>query len=133
LGVAGDGRTTNIAVAQKLDQLGIGAGRGGNDKDGIAWRQQNDFERVLARLNGPTDGTAPADSGAGVVSALGFVASSPKGPETSLDNFTSQHSTSEESSSSDKRKRKRSQIEAGRDPVDEIADVPVAPPPRRFA
>lgn len=53
LGASGDGRTTHITVAQKLNMLGIGAGSKGKDeKDGIAWKQNRDFEQVLAKLNG---------------------------------------------------------------------------------
>lgn len=133
LGLTGDGRTTNIAVAQKLDQLGIGAGRGGNDKDGIAWRQQNDFERMLARLNSQTSDTPSANAGPGAVAALGFVTPTPTGSEAPLVNSASQCSTNDDELPSNKRKRKRCQSEAGQHLVDEIADVPVSAPPRRFA
>ncbi|KDQ13919.1 hypothetical protein BOTBODRAFT_145838 [Botryobasidium botryosum FD-172 SS1] len=51
LGVSGDGRVSHIAVAQKLDQLGIGAGRKGDDKDALAWKQNMEFEGLLSRLN----------------------------------------------------------------------------------
>jgi hypothetical protein len=50
LGVAGDGRVSHIAVAQKLDQLGIGAGRP-DGPDAIAWKQAQEFEGLLERLN----------------------------------------------------------------------------------
>lgn len=50
LGVAGDGRTSHIKVAQKLDVLGIGAAQQ-QDPNGIAWKQNKDFERLLQRLN----------------------------------------------------------------------------------
>ncbi|KAG8716363.1 hypothetical protein FRC11_001605 [Ceratobasidium sp. 423] len=43
LGVTGDGRVSHIAVAQKLDQLGIGAGRP-DGPDSIAWKQAKEFE-----------------------------------------------------------------------------------------
>lgn len=58
LGVAGDGMKTSIAVAQKLDQLGIGANRPGGP-EAIAWKQNNEFEDVLARLN--ASGSKSAD------------------------------------------------------------------------
>jgi Pin2-interacting protein X1 len=50
LGTNGDGRTSHIKVSQKLDMLGIGAAQ---KKDGssIAWKQNQDFENVLKRLN----------------------------------------------------------------------------------
>jgi Pin2-interacting protein X1 len=51
LGAEGDGRTTHLKVAQKLDMLGIGAAHT-RDPNGIAWKQNRDFERLLARLNG---------------------------------------------------------------------------------
>ncbi|KAF8629393.1 hypothetical protein AX15_003448 [Amanita polypyramis BW_CC] len=51
LGAAGVGRTSHIKVAQKLDMLGIGAANT-RDPDGIAWKQNRDFENLLKRLNG---------------------------------------------------------------------------------
>lgn len=50
LGASGDGRTSHIKVSQKLDMLGIGAA---NSKlpNGIAWKQNKDFEALLKRLN----------------------------------------------------------------------------------
>ena len=50
LGVSGEGRTSHIKVSQKLDLLGIGATQQ-KDPDGIAWKQNKDFERLLQRLN----------------------------------------------------------------------------------
>ena len=50
LGAAGDGRRSHIKVSHKLDLLGIGAAQQ-KDPDGIAWKQNNDFERLLQRLN----------------------------------------------------------------------------------
>jgi Pin2-interacting protein X1 len=55
LGADGDGRTTHLRVAQKLDALGIGAAHA-KDPNGIAWKQNRDFERLLARLNGSDAG-----------------------------------------------------------------------------
>lgn len=146
LGVAKDGRTTNIAVAQKLDQLGIGAGRSGNasDPDGVAWKQQNDYERMLARLNAQTqsgDVTTTKEK-EGVVSTLGFVASS----STTI---AEPGAATDDAASTKKRKRSQFEIEedlsqnTSADSTETvvstasaaavIADVPVAPPPRRFA
>lgn len=51
LGASGDGRTTHIKVNQKLDMLGIGAAHQ-KDPNGIAWKQNKDFENLLRRLNG---------------------------------------------------------------------------------
>ncbi|KAJ2931230.1 hypothetical protein H1R20_g5813, partial [Candolleomyces eurysporus] len=50
LGVSGEGRTTHIKVAQKLDMMGIGAAHM-KDPNGIAWKQNRDFENLLKRLN----------------------------------------------------------------------------------
>ncbi|KIM75760.1 hypothetical protein PILCRDRAFT_826915 [Piloderma croceum F 1598] len=50
LGIAGDGRTTHIKVSQKLDMMGIGAANA-KDPNGIAWKQNKDFEALLRRLN----------------------------------------------------------------------------------
>ena len=50
LGVTGEGRTSHIKVSHKLDLLGIGAAQQ-KDLDGIAWKQNKDFERLLQRLN----------------------------------------------------------------------------------
>jgi Pin2-interacting protein X1 len=50
LGVAGDGRTSHIRVSQKLDMLGVGAANS-KDPNGIAWKQNKDFEALLRRLN----------------------------------------------------------------------------------
>ena len=50
LGVAGEGRTSHIKVTHKLDLLGIGAAQQ-KDPNGIAWKQNKDFECLLQRLN----------------------------------------------------------------------------------
>lgn len=55
LGVAGDGRTTHVKVQQKLDMMGIGAAHM-HDPNGIAWKQNRDFEDLLKRLNERTGG-----------------------------------------------------------------------------
>lgn len=65
LGASGDGRTSHIKVSQKLDMLGIGAAHQ-KDPDGIAWKQNKDFESLLRRLN-----EAAAVDGDDVLSTLG--------------------------------------------------------------
>ncbi|KAJ7497010.1 hypothetical protein FB451DRAFT_1209716 [Mycena latifolia] len=50
LGASGEGRISHIKVSQKLDMLGIGAAQQ-KDPNGIAWKQNKDFERLLQRLN----------------------------------------------------------------------------------
>lgn len=52
LGVSGDGRTKALSVTQKLDMLGIGADHK-NSAEGLAWKQNKDFESLLRRLNAP--------------------------------------------------------------------------------
>ncbi|KAI9441209.1 hypothetical protein H4582DRAFT_1357600, partial [Lactarius indigo] len=59
LGASGEGRTNAIKMSQKLDMLGIGMQRHQNDPDGIAWRQNRDFENLLQRLNEGTEATEP--------------------------------------------------------------------------
>ncbi|KAJ7209670.1 hypothetical protein GGX14DRAFT_452525 [Mycena pura] len=50
LGVNGEGRLSHVKVSQKLDMFGIGAAQQ-KDPNGIAWKQNKDFEQVLERLN----------------------------------------------------------------------------------
>jgi hypothetical protein len=91
---------------------------------------------MLARLNSQTDDTASARAGAGVVAAqpaLGFVGPTPSTSETPLVNSPSQCVAKDDESFSNKRKRKRSESEAAQELINEIANVPVALPPRRFA
>ncbi|KAJ3863932.1 hypothetical protein EV359DRAFT_73345 [Lentinula novae-zelandiae] len=64
LGVEGQGRTSHIKVSQKLDMLGIGAAQS-KDPNGIAWKQNKDFESLLRRLN--ENNAASSDSGAQVI------------------------------------------------------------------
>lgn len=42
--------TSHIKVSHKLDMLGIGANQQ-KDPNGIAWKQNRDFENLLKRLN----------------------------------------------------------------------------------
>lgn len=48
--MSGEGRTTHIKVAQKLDMMGIGAAHQ-KDPNGVAWKQNRDYENLLKRLN----------------------------------------------------------------------------------
>jgi G-patch domain len=50
LGASGEGRTSALKATQKLDMLGIGV-QHQKDPNGIAWRQNRDFENLLRRLN----------------------------------------------------------------------------------
>src|SRR5882762_10267730 len=58
LGTSGDGRKDAIKVQQKLDMLGIGMHHQG-DPNGIAWKQNHDFENLLKRLNEGREDTRP--------------------------------------------------------------------------
>jgi Pin2-interacting protein X1 len=51
LGASGEGMTSHLKVSHKLDMLGIGAAHQ-RDPNGIAWKQNKDFENLLKRLNG---------------------------------------------------------------------------------
>ena len=51
LGASGEGRKSHLEVSKKLDMLGIGAAHQ-LDPNGIAWKQNKDFENLLKRLNG---------------------------------------------------------------------------------
>lgn len=142
LGTDNNGRTSHIAVAQKLDQLGIGAGnRPGNDKDAIAWKQQNEFEAMLARLNNP-DPKTPA---LGVVSALGFERANEAVPMSSKSDVTS-HSSELETPVEPLKKKKKKSLKSGESSIcpDDVQDNPkvveeqetprpIVPVPRRFA
>lgn len=55
LGVSGEGRTKALSVTQKLDMLGIGADHK-NSAEGLAWKQNKDFESLLRRLNAANGG-----------------------------------------------------------------------------
>jgi Pin2-interacting protein X1 len=46
-------------MSQKLDMLGVGMQRHQNDPNGIAWRQNRDFENLLQRLNEGTEAIGP--------------------------------------------------------------------------
>ena len=62
LGVRGDGMTSHIKVAHKLDLMGIGANSAAKDgKDGIAWKQAREYEMLLMRLNQSGGGNAEGE------------------------------------------------------------------------
>ncbi|KLO13673.1 hypothetical protein SCHPADRAFT_873800 [Schizopora paradoxa] len=80
LGADGDGMKSHITVTQRLNLLGIGAGAKQGAED-IAWKQNRDYELVLARLNRTSQRTADGDESTtvvemevtGVVAEGGFV------------------------------------------------------------
>ncbi|KAH8096762.1 hypothetical protein BXZ70DRAFT_1001036 [Cristinia sonorae] len=93
LGTNGDGRTSHIKVSQKLDMLGIGAAHQ-KDPNGIAWKQNKDFENLLRRLNG---GEGAAEGGTKVD---GFAKAG--------ESLEGEEKVGEESEDGKKKKRKRS-------------------------
>jgi Pin2-interacting protein X1 len=68
MGLQGDGLTSHLKVSQKLDMLGIGA-QHAKDPNGLAWKQNRDFERLLARLNGAQGGEDPGTAVGGFARA----------------------------------------------------------------
>ncbi|KAJ6593591.1 hypothetical protein B0H19DRAFT_976474 [Mycena capillaripes] len=64
LGASGEGRLSHIKVSQKLDMLGIGAAQQ-KDPNGIAWKQNKDFERLLERLNAGAEQEVKAEAAEG--------------------------------------------------------------------
>jgi len=70
--VTGDGRTSHIKVSHKLDMLGIGAANV-HDPNGIAWKQNRDFENLLRRLNESADGEGETSEGNEGTKVEGFV------------------------------------------------------------
>lgn len=135
LGVSGEGRTSHIKVSQKLDMMGIGAAHQ-KDPNGIAWKQNKDFENVLMRLNA-------AQGGAQVVEeqfALGgqFVSETKVADDGSADEKEAKKKEKKEK----KRKREEKGDEEGKkktkktkmheaEPTDSIEEpvVPAAKPP----
>ncbi|KIM45193.1 hypothetical protein M413DRAFT_429191 [Hebeloma cylindrosporum] len=61
LGAGGEGRISHIKVDHKLDMLGIGAAHQ-KDPNGIAWKQNKDFENLLKRLNETTVQNTPGEA-----------------------------------------------------------------------
>ncbi|KIJ15456.1 hypothetical protein PAXINDRAFT_155504 [Paxillus involutus ATCC 200175] len=55
LGSSGDGIKSHLKVSQKLDMMGIGA-QHQRDPNGIAWKQNQEFEALLKRLNEGVEG-----------------------------------------------------------------------------
>ncbi|KAH9896727.1 hypothetical protein C8Q73DRAFT_422164 [Cubamyces lactineus] len=107
LGVSGEGRTTAISVTQKLDLLGIGADHR-NSEQGIAWKQNKDFENLLKRLNAANGNGQVGEEGE-AMKVDGFVRA---GPAAGAETVTSQKEEKEEGGSdgeekSDKKSKKK--------------------------
>ncbi|KAI0360815.1 hypothetical protein OH77DRAFT_1393826 [Trametes cingulata] len=117
LGVSGEGRTKAISVTQKLDMLGIGADHR-NSQEGIAWKQNKDFENLLKRLNA-ANGTAQAEDEPERMKVDGFVRA---GPDAAAETVPEERATGEEAESTgaaeeedkkSKKKRKKGEDEEG--------------------
>ncbi|KAI0659049.1 hypothetical protein C8Q70DRAFT_1120646 [Cubamyces menziesii] len=107
LGVSGEGRTTAISVTQKLDLLGIGADHR-NSEQGIAWKQNKDFENLLKRLNAANGNGQVEDEGE-AMKVDGFVRA---GPAAGAETVTSQKeekdvSESDREEEGDKKSKKK--------------------------
>lgn len=126
LGVAGDGRVSHIAVAQKLDQLGIGAGRP-DGPDAIAWKQAKEFEGLLERLN-----AAGAGGGDETVTVVEEIAET---VEEEVVDEKEEKARRKEKKREEKRKAKAALEESGTSgsSTEETAAVVAAPAPRRLA
>ncbi|KAJ8453547.1 hypothetical protein ONZ51_g13535 [Trametes cubensis] len=96
LGVSGEGRTTAISVTQKLDLLGIGADHR-NSEQGIAWKQNKDFENLLKRLNAANGNGQMEDEGE-AMKVDGFVRA---GPAAGAETVTSQREEDDEKDESE--------------------------------
>ncbi|KAF9228354.1 hypothetical protein BS17DRAFT_813295 [Gyrodon lividus] len=64
LGSSGEGIKTHLKVSQKLDMMGIGA-QHQKDPNGIAWKQNREFEALLKRLNKGVEGQEVRGEGEG--------------------------------------------------------------------
>lgn len=103
LGVDGDGRKQAISVTQKLDMLGIGADHR-NSEEGLAWKQNKDFENLLKRLNA-ANGTEQKEEEV-AMKVDGFVRAGPgAGAGTMQD--TEEDSSSDGDEKRSKKKRKK--------------------------
>ncbi|KAG8221354.1 hypothetical protein J3R82DRAFT_1526 [Butyriboletus roseoflavus] len=62
LGPSGDGMKAHLKVQQKLDMMGIGA-QHQRDPDGLAWKQNKEFEMLLKKLNESVEQRKGTDGG----------------------------------------------------------------------
>ncbi|KIY61353.1 hypothetical protein CYLTODRAFT_384689 [Cylindrobasidium torrendii FP15055 ss-10] len=103
LGAEGDGMKTHLKVSQKLDLMGIGA-QHTKDPNGIAWKQNKDFENVLRRLNAAAEGSGgDAEQGEEVLGGA-FISSTVKEEDVEM--------TDKEKRKQEKMEKKRKRAEA---------------------
>ncbi|KAJ3896112.1 hypothetical protein GG344DRAFT_85407 [Lentinula edodes] len=105
LGVEGQGRTSHIKVSQKLDMLGIGAAQS-KDPNGIAWKQNKDFESLLRRLN--ENNAASSNSGTRIIDGN----TENVREEEGLDGDDDVEKDGKKESKEDRKKRKKEEKEA---------------------
>lgn len=105
LGAEGDGMKTHLKVSQKLDLMGIGA-QHTKDPNGIAWKQNKDFESVLRRLNAAVEGSGDDLEAEQAKEALGgaFISSTAKEEDVEM--------TEKEKRKLEKKEKKRKRAEA---------------------
>ncbi|KZT23598.1 hypothetical protein NEOLEDRAFT_1180032 [Neolentinus lepideus HHB14362 ss-1] len=104
LGANSDGRTSHIKVTQKLDMMGVGA-QHQKDPNGIAWKQQNEFERLLQRLNAGSGDGENADGGEGMDTKVGGFVKTDKSQDG--ENAGEKRKKRDEEGGEVKRKKKR--------------------------
>ncbi|EPQ55013.1 hypothetical protein GLOTRDRAFT_76332 [Gloeophyllum trabeum ATCC 11539] len=104
LGANSDGRTSHIKVSQKLDMMGIGA-QHQKDPNGIAWKQNNDFERLLRRLNASGDEAGALDDENAVGTKVAGFAKA--GNEQETEEVGEKRKTRDEDDGQEKRKKKK--------------------------
>lgn len=115
LGVGGDGRTSHIKVAQKLDMMGIGAAHQ-KDPNGIAWKQNKDYENLLKRLN---EANGPGEEEQAGIVVDGFVKSTgnvdeKKGEPSGLDKETKQEKREKKDRKARKKEKEDTSEEKGK-------------------
>lgn len=110
LGVGEEGRTSHIKVAQKLDMMGIGAAHQA-DPDGVAWKQNKDFENLLKRLN-QANGDVDVKEGSSRIVTNGFVQQKGKLEEEEEEGEEGKVKDRKEDSRKEKRKKNDEQARA---------------------
>lgn len=130
-------------VHHKLDLLGIGA-QHTKDPNGLAWKQNRDFENLLRRLNAGTDGVEEEDKSTEGVTIDGFHRPREAQPDGEVSIKDEEDSGSEkkkskkrkrdkdggegdDSKAERKKKRKGKKLKAAED-SEEVQDTPTPPP-----
>ncbi|KAF9647837.1 hypothetical protein BDM02DRAFT_3187660 [Thelephora ganbajun] len=104
LGTSGVGLTQHLKVHHKLDMLGIGA-QHTKDPNGIAWKQNRDFENLLKRLNANLEG--PAEDKVSYAAIDGFKPARVDEPVADRDNAGPETEGRDESRKAEKKRKKK--------------------------